>query len=179
MNKAILFLLIIAFLVPAVLFSEDIGLSENQLKAYNQQRFTFDFQSGSTGYIGSTGIMSMSNYRRWVPYQGFNKLSEFEFFKIAGYEKEANEAKVYNASRLGLLIGGLVALLGGEYLVLKSDTDAPGFTTGRVLVSSGGVATLIGAFMYLSNRYPSNIAVSVAEEYNNKLRKEIMKTINY
>ena len=116
----------------------------------------------------------MSGYKYWIPYLGFETITESEFFSLAGYKKEAIEAEKYNTTRTWVTIGGIVAALAGSLLYSMSDSDAPGYTTGMVIMSIGAGLAVGGSYMFLSNKYPLNIATNVADEFNSQLKLKIL-----
>lgn len=181
MRKFLFIVIAVFVLIPISLFSGnlniDIGLSDLQMREFSQKKLSFDFQSGSSGFMNfSTGIIAVNNYKHWVAYEGFSKLSEAEFFRITGYDREAKEVKKHNATRISLVIGGSLASILGVYLFASSLEGAPRQITGAVILSSGLASLVTGAYMLTSNRYPSNIAVTIAEDYNSKLKSEILNS---
>lgn len=181
MRKSIFIIIAVLILVPISLFSEslniDLGLSDQQMREFSQRKLSFDFQSGSSGFMNySTGLIAVNNYKHWVAYEGFSKLSEAEFFRITGYGREAKEVKKHNATRMGLVIGGSLAGILGAYLFSSSLEGAPRQISGVVILSSGLASLVTGAYMLTSNRYPSNIAVTIAEGYNSRLKSEILNS---
>jgi hypothetical protein len=157
--------------------ADEINLTADQMRLFNQQKLSFDTQSGSTGSISEYGSISLTNYKFWVPYQGFNKISEGDFFRIAGYEEEAKEVDSYLRVRNWLTFGGLGVMLAGVYLTETSGNtyDDPAYITGSLLAIVGSGAAAGGVFMFFSNKYPANIAENVAEDFNNRLKERILK----
>ena len=175
MKKFVTLFLVFLMLLPLSLFSEDIELTTEELKLFNQQKLSYDVQSGAFGGIGNYGSISMSTYKLWVPYQGFNQIGESDFFELAGYPKEAMEAEKYDNIRSGLSIAGLIATVLGGVIALSADYSSPRYYLGYGTMTIGASIATAGMYMYMQNKYPSNIAESVMTEYNNGLKLKIVE----
>lgn len=117
--------------------------------------------------------MSASQIKSWIGYQGFTRISETEFYSIAGYQREALEATKFAKTTSTMVWGGFgVAMAGlGIMLLTMNDFSSLGLYGGGVLVIGGSIPMLIGA--YRTNWSTVGNAISVAEEYNIRLKKKI------
>ncbi len=167
---AVLFLLVSGALFAAVSME---SLSEKEMTEFNRSRLSFETKAGTYGYFGDHGFWGEINYKYWVGYQGFSPVSEADFFDIAGYEKEAEEARRYERKTSDFLWGGLAAIAIGGILYLTSEDSSAREVSGVVLASGGSIAASIALFRMTTNRYPSNIARQVAEDFNARLLEDI------
>ncbi len=119
---------------------------------------------------------------KWEPYQGFNKISKYEFYNLLGLKEEAkryenflNRRKTWNVmtwSNLALGAGLMIAGLCVEeepvqnWLFLSSGVA---FT-----ISSVGFAVLEFGLVE-SNEFSVTFAVNAAQTYNQRLLEDLSK----
>ncbi len=176
MKKFSSLLLIICLLSPVYLFANTSisDLSPEEAREFFYSKLSYDTRSGFIGGLGEYGTFSATNYKYWIPYKGTEKIREHTFFEIAGYYDEATKARSYEKARSYAIWGGLAAVLGGLIISGMNDfDDSPGSNFGLILALGGSVSVSIGASMYTSNRYPSNIADMVADDYNSRLLRKL------
>ena len=191
MRKVILIVTAV-FLNNAIVFSQD--RTDDILKEFERQKLSVELVGQFSGSVSPyLGVMSGSTYNKWIGYQGFKKISESEFFQIAGFEKEANEALIYNESAKKELTGGIIAESVGlaiYFIGLFQKKEIPGEWIGDYyfpsynepdpnwpLVALGaGVATVGVVYIFKGSKKisrnwaPAQIALSSSEKYNEKLK---------
>ena len=151
-------------------------MTAEQQKQYERLKLSVEVKEIGMGSYGGGGI-SYASWRKWTAYEGFTKISEEEFFKKTGYEREAGKAAGYRKKGDLLFWGGTATCVTG--LVLMFSTAAADEFTGVMI---GGVMALGGLIpMYLgftyrqSNWAPYSTVDGVAEEYNRELYLKIIK----
>jgi hypothetical protein len=151
-------------------------LTLTQLKEFNKQKLSLELVGVGMGSYGS-GSISYSSWTKWKASQGFNPISESEFYKITGYEDLASKSKkrektgkTLKWTGLGLGVGGCVVM----FATMNSDSSAP--------LIAGASAALVGVgLMYgsmginTSNMKPYGVASGMADEYNLQLTITIKK----
>ena len=75
-------------------------MTPEQLQQFNRQRLTVEVGI-TTSVSGGFGALSMESYRLWTGRKGFGRLSEAEFYSIAGYPDESVQAAKYRKKALG------------------------------------------------------------------------------
>lgn len=116
----------------------------------------------------------VQNYKNWEGYLGGEKLSEAEFFKIAGYEREAQKAAAYHFQKSCLIYGGGgFGLIGCAIALIpwlsKPEEDIPTkpVAIGFSMLFVGFLIELVG-FQKPNCWSPVDFAVGVAGEYNQR-----------
>ena len=150
---------------------------------YIRSKLTVEVGEASKGVVYGSGF-SMSTWRKWQGYQGGIKVSEPEFFGIAGFDKESQIAqKRVDTRNLGTILGfggiGLAVIAipigesgkhpGGEF----GFTQRPNEGLGVAIMLTGFTISLIGLGIHLShkgNKYPAAFVIEVAENYNQNLK---------
>ncbi len=173
--KKVLIILMIVIVSTQLVFAKAAPLDSNEISEFTRSKLSFKTKSGSYGYLNDNGWFSGIDYDYWIGFQGFEKVSEPRFFEIAGYEEEAKEARKYHRTKNQLLVGGLISVVAGSLLLSSMHQDEHPYNDvlGVVLTGAGGVAFTVGSFMLFNNRYPSNIAQMVADDFNDRLMKQI------
>ena len=176
MKRLFTFCLAVIFLFTVVsysIFADDDDLTSDQRRLFNRIKLNVEAQGqafGTAGGNATTGVMvSGESWIKWTPYRGLTKISEGEFFRIAGYEEEGNAADRYHfTSRRTWLIGVIVTVVGGlGGALIGTSTDNFLFTAiGLVAMSGGAVAAVLGGIRMMKNLYPYVTAIDIAEEYN-------------
>jgi len=74
-------------------------------------------------------------------------------------------------------VGGLASMVAGSLLLSTMHADEHPYNDvlGAVLTGAGGVVFSVGTYMAFTNRYPSNIAEMVADDFNDRLIQQIRK----
>jgi len=168
----VLFLVAAGMSVYAVSMS---SLTQEEMTEFNRSRLSFETKAGSYGYFGDRGFWGEISYRYWVGYQGFSPVSEADFFAIAGYEQEAEEARLYEKKTSDLLWGSIAALALGGALFFTSEEGSSREVGGVILASGGSLVLTLALFRMTTNRYPSNIAQSVADDFNARLLEDLTR----
>lgn len=164
---------LVGLLIAAATLSAQEGLTARQEREYNESRLSVEVEyigEGSYGY----GTVSYQEWRKWTPYRGFEKISEADFFQIAGYDEQAEEAASFKQRNDRLFWGGLGACTVGLVVTLATattDTIAPAI--GGVASLGGLIAGGIGAAQRNRNCHPYETADRVARIYNRELLEEI------
>ena len=147
-----------------------------QLKSFNRQKLSLELEGVSMGSY-SYNIIAYSTWTKWSAYKGFDRISESEFYKIAGYEdlaykakKRENSGKFLTWSGLGMGVGGCIIMLA----TMDYESDTP--------IIVGALTSIVGfSLMYggigvnASNLTPYSTAHSIADEYNLGLTITIKK----
>ena len=78
-------------LLVGVCFGQTIAdLNAEQKLQYNRNKLSIDVVQKTIGGVAGNAVHSES-WNQWTAYQGLrNKITEYEFFTITGYENEAN-----------------------------------------------------------------------------------------
>jgi hypothetical protein len=158
------------------------SMTEEQLEAFNQGILIVDV--GLTSTFTGGFAWSLETYNRWKGFQGFARLSESQFYAIAGYPAEAQKAAAYRSVGWGLAIGGGAMVVGGllwMMLGVTADTYDPNWETkanwalyGGTVLSLGGVIPMwIGSSRLRKNWSSVEQAKIVADKYNRKLADKI------
>jgi len=185
----IVVLLIFMGVAPFYVQSESLteSMTEEELDEFNRNRLTVDVGTTSTltGGFGWSFGWSMESYERWTGRNGFDRLSESQFYAIAGYPVESQKAATYKKVGWGLAVGGGVMSFGGLlWMMLGSfndNYDDPNWDTktawslyGGMALSLGGIIPLwIGSSRVRKNWSSAEQAQTVAERYNRRLAKKI------
>lgn len=153
-------------------------LTPTQLKEYNKQKLTIEAWGSGRGSYGS-GNISYTYSTKWSAYQGFNRISEGDFYTMTGHYDLAEELKIYKKKGkkyrwigIGGIIGGGILAIGGASMENPS----------LALVLGGlGIEVLGGAFLITSfdinssNLKPYGVASGIADEFNSQLIITIRK----
>ena len=172
-----LFLLILASIVafPA-LCSDENDLSPDQRRLYNRLKLSVEAAGQTFGTVGPTTV-SAETWIKWTGYKGLNKVSEAEFFSIAGYEEEAVKAdRFHKVSRNTWLAGVIIAVGGGLGGIIAYEiTDVMAVSLVALGAAMGGaLPAVLGGIRMMKNLYPAVTAVDIADEYNAFLIKDII-----
>lgn len=171
--------------ITASLFAQTESMTAEQLEEFNRNRLTVDVGLVTSAVGGGFGVLSLESYRQWTGRQGFDRVSEAQFYRIAGYPIEAEKAAKYKTTGWALLIGGGGLMLGGFTWMLLGTTsldyDDPDYLTkmnrslygGLALALGGGIPFWIGSSRVRKNWSSAEQAQMVADAYNGKLAKKI------
>ena len=178
------YLLIIFSLLSFVLNQNIDDLSEEQKQKYNRNKITIETSLNTVGSTGSNTIVATTT-KRWSVYKGFDKISEEDFLRIAGYSDEANQAKKYTLknkriTRIGgaLFIISLGMIYYSESIEDDYDSDdynSPSYKWGDAAAWPFliGGSLLYGSLFFDPNRYTYGMVKDIADSYNRKLIQEI------
>jgi hypothetical protein len=179
-----------------VAFAQDLAndelssLTDEQKKEYNQSKLSVEVEGVVIGSYGS-GLWSGSSWRRWTAYKGFDRLSEERFFRVTGYDAEAEKARSYNASNSGMTAIGAILTVGGTIAALvgasktktthydygygingdleESDPDA-GLVYGGLIAAGIGSGLMYAGILGLSRNWaPYAVVEGITNEYNQKI----------
>ncbi len=173
--KKIILVFCFLFALSALSAVSMSSLTQREMVDFNRSRLSFETKSGTYGYFGDEGFFGEISYRYWVGYQGFERVSEADFFEIAGYKTEAKEARRYHEITWDIFWGGLLSTVAGTVLYYTSGVSDAKEVGGALLIAGGSVALSIAVFRMTTNRYPSNIAQSVADDFNERLIEDITR----
>jgi hypothetical protein len=167
------------------------------LSQYHQQRLQLELR-GSTGYLfeSSYPFATPTIYDHWSQWNvscANEPLSEEEFFRSAGLNKEAVAAKSFHKTSQILRTVGAIAVACGALLffadhertssqqrsgeITDNTSSLSPMAIGATMLAIGGSATLVIGFVREGNMYPYSKARTVADEYNQKLILNIQKTL--
>lgn len=153
-------------------------LSPEQKRALNNEKLVVEAFGQGFGGIGATGTINVTTWTSWIAYKGFSQISEAEFFSVAGYEREAENAISFHETGVTLRIAGFSLLGIGliSSLGIGMPTDSDVFIWGGLIsVLAGAVPTMLGMLRLNQNRYPYTMASDIAEEFNAFLIRELKK----
>jgi len=190
--------------------ADSIGrsLDPNQMREYRRQRLSVKIQTERLETIEITGNRyenvfgqtvtnrtiqrSGDTYKEWVPYKGFDRTTEVEFFKTAGYPDLAREAKDFHThTKSAIDHGGLAFAIGfggvgGVVAIAGALGDGEEARTGRnvglgflgagvliglldAIITPGGERYEVGPPM----RFPASQVSGISGEYNQELYKKL------
>jgi hypothetical protein len=159
------------------------SMTEEQLAEFNRNRLSVDVSIVAVGLVSGIAVES---HRRWEGRQGFEQLSESQFYAIAGYPEQAEKAGIYKQGGWALLIGGGAMCVGGlawmTFGITSLEYDDPDYSTkmntslygGMVLSLVGLLPLFIGERRVRTNWSSVQQARMVADEYNRKLAEKIL-----
>jgi len=84
-------------------------MTEELLEEFNRNRLTADV---GIAFSGGWGVVTAN--RKCTGRQGFEKLSEAQFYEIAGYPEQAEKAAKYKTIGWALVIGRGAMFVGGS-----------------------------------------------------------------
>ena len=177
-------------------------LDEVQILEFNRRKLTVEKVAESTRRIGLYRRLLLKNIDAWCAFRGSvdaaNKIDLEEFFRIAGYEEEAELVKVnLEVAYRKCGVGGVFSIAGItgmcypktethiEYFKYLSgwghvqhreweEVTHPMLVPGAVFTILGSVIWYQGARERLQPGIPYQTAADIADEYNNRLINEIM-----
>lgn len=186
----------------------EASLDLDQLRDYRRQRLSVKIQTERQETIEITGNRyknvfgqtvtrrtvqrSGDTYKEWIPYKGFDRTTEVEFFKTAGYPELAREAEDFHVdnkssiNNAGAAFGFSFSAVGGGFAIAGALSDGDAARRGRnvglgflgagalillldAVITSGGEHYELGPPM----RFPADQVSGIAGEYNRKLYREL------
>ena len=180
-------------------YSQDIGsLTIEQKKEYNRRKLTVELLSkadatgGAASFGGGTiaGLSAVSS-TSWRAFEGVGSpLTPEEFFRVAGYNKEAQDLKKKNEYLNNKAALGLVLLFGGFIgsLIPVEEKQEDPYSRGYDLYETtfpyfipGTIAWIVGYYLafavtaeYTTPVAPFQVAAEIADEYNKKIINELI-----
>ena len=149
------------------------------MRTYERSKLVVALGSGMLPRYPHRYSYHRSLSRRWIAFQGIRSIDEDEFFRIAGYLEEAEEAASYQRLNRILGWGGLGAmLLGGIMIYIQATTDihtrstALG-TTGLALGTIGLPLAIIGGVRSSRNMAPFSSVHDIANQYKHELHVKL------
>ncbi len=153
-------------------------LTDTQLEELAQQRFTIEMP-GLQILTDSGDEVLLGYSRHWVPYRGYERISEARFFELTGNSELAAQAKRSHRNKMLLMgLGGLSVITGAVLLARDNSTsDGFGFNvgpkiTGGLLLTLGGGTMGFTAVSMRQRKAPYWIAEDIAQSYNASLDGE-------
>lgn len=180
MTTRLLFVALVFFLfaLPAVGQSAE-PLSTLQSQEYKQKSLAVDL-SGLQVSDSSGDVLEIGCTICWVPYRGYERLSERSFFEIAGQDRLAREVQRSRRNKyIAMGLGGLSMIAGAVLLsnnFPKREFENPKVGQvflGGLLIGGGGAAVSFSALKLRARSIPYTIAQDVAFQYNNQLQEEL------
>ena len=179
MKKVLSVIVLVSFCSVFIFSQEETSLRE---------LLNIDIKVTGYGTVNSLSpnfaVGSYTSVKKWTPYLGFTRISEPDFFSIAGYDKEAiasekyaKKVEIWGWSGLGILAVGLSIFLSGlikSYNVEEySDEYWDTFDTRSVGASIVLVYLLpLGVSLYYAGNNWATVgqAQYVADEYYGKIK---------
>lgn len=181
MNKTILLLLI--FYITCVLAQEkSVQFLQNKLTVEVEKKIIascvdWDNYLTQSARIGGAKLR-IKELKKWDGYKGGFKISEWEFFKTAGFPKYGQVAKSYHSKKKTLLIGGLTLGISGGVMTGffgAQYQEEPDKAKVPLLIGIGlliiGTPMAIIAESQPDRKFPVSFAIEVADDYNKRLKK--------
>ena len=174
------------------------GLNEEQRKFYMKNKLNVEFKTKIQG-----GAISGVTSTKWEAYKGFDKISEEQFFQLAGYTDERNHSFSYRNDSKKMIWGGCMSVIVGLIVFSSgeptfsewhdlgcSDDNTDDWTadpeckklrkkwtmingSGFIMIISGSISAVYGGMRLDKNWAPYSSVQGISEEYNDKLIKEI------
>ena len=180
----------IILLTYVSLFSQERenDLTEVQSKEFKRSKLTIETYGQSTGSFSTgLGLTSGSSWRQWRAYEGFNPMTEGDFFRMTGYTDEATNADKYHRETETMINYGVLGSIGGLGIMLVgySQTKTTNYAVlGEIeesdpnygLVIIGGIISLAGSAAAFNGRARRNMnwapyatVSGITDEYNKNL----------
>ncbi|MEE8440563.1 MAG: hypothetical protein V3S41_02485, partial [Spirochaetia bacterium] len=165
-------------IVPASVLADEVDLTPDQMKIFSTRRLSVEvggmmYAGGSVSPTGGVTV-SGSSWTIWTPYEGFRKISESEFFEVAGYPDEAAEAAEFRKTSFIIWGSGLGALTVSLLLLplaLNGNTGA--FALQMIMMAGGATAALLGGLRIGKNWAPVDMAIDIADVHNQDIVRSI------
>jgi hypothetical protein len=146
-----------------------------QQNVYNQHRLSVEpraraqFGAGRYGASGESWIV-------WDAWEGYQRISEGDFFRRVGLPQQAQMADSYRQGGKTLEWTGLALTGGGLALMFASCCKNTTMVTVGAALSLGGlVPVFIGTNRLKHNRFPYSSVTGLAAAYNENLRQRILR----
>ena len=177
-------------------------LSEEQMLEFNRRKLIVEKVSESTRRVGLSRRLLLRNIDAWCAFRGStapaNEISFEDFFRIAGYNEEAELVEInldvaYRKCGVGgvFSIAGITGMcypktethierslyycgLGPMQIKEWEEITHPMLVPGALFTILGSVIWYQGARERLQPGIPYQTAADIADEYNNRLMHEII-----
>ena len=112
---------------------------------------------------------------QWDAYQGFSRISKYDFLKTAGYPEQSEKIRISNNDSCQKLIIGTIAIAAGIGVHSLGDQDLSKQETRVIRTVGVGIGltgtyfTIKGLYRLYRNQTPYSAAKQIAEDYNKKL----------
>jgi hypothetical protein len=193
---------LITILFPLIVTAQEASwtwpLSEEQQKAYTREKLSVEIQGMTLGSYSASlysGTFAAASWRRWTAYQGFEPLSEVQFFALTGYPREAAQAQSYKSNNDAMtavgcvlgIVGGVVAIVGATKKTtthydygygiqgdIEESDPSEGMVLGGLVVSTVGWALMYSGIVGSSKNWaPAAVVQEIADTFNKKVLQEI------
>jgi hypothetical protein len=169
--------------------AQNSGLNPEQNQTFMKRKLSVEVVGRSQYSVNySAGTGSGVRWRQWLAYEGFARISEPEFFRRAGYKREALAAEEYHAatrrtlwqagcaSVTGLLLSGIALAAGNSYDDAWEPAAVPWTIAGIVGIctaTAGALCSMGGWKRMDTNWAPVSTVEGIADEYNHRLRDSL------
>ena len=154
-------------------------LNAEQKLQYNRNKLSIDVVQKTIGGVAGNAVHSES-WNQWTAYKGLrNKINEYEFFTITGYENEANTIKenyIKSKSKLvnsKIMFGASLSLYAIGWFLIDDNLKLPILIGSPFLGVYGFTKYLFTMFSLEQNFAPYSAVKPIMEEYNKDLIKDI------
>ncbi|MEM7255920.1 MAG: hypothetical protein AAF404_00875 [Pseudomonadota bacterium] len=156
-------------------------LSEKQETQFRQQSLTVELPGLQV--LNEFGEeVSVGYSQRWIPYQGYKRISEIQFFQLTGNDVLARQAQRSRRNKLITLgLGGLSVIAGTALLVSNNNFPSEGDNgfhmrsklAGGLMMALGASTVSFSAMRLYQQKAPYWIAQDVAASYNDQLLEDL------
>jgi hypothetical protein len=170
---------LILLAMASVLHAQVPDLTAEERRVFERSKLSVEVSGAAAlAYQPELGVGSVSTWRKWQGIHGFNRITEEQFFRIAGFEHEATRAAEYRRDSHLMVAGGLAALIVGGALIIsgiEQDTAAGPYFLGTILFAGGTGIGIYGGFRLERNWAPYASVRDGADQYNATLIQEIVR----
>ncbi|MCX6639116.1 MAG: hypothetical protein NTW14_01370 [bacterium] len=170
---------IIAILMALALSQNQINASDQPITTgsvnnqYDNSKLTIHFK-GLSDDLKTISEADAQN-RKWIPYQGINRITEYNFYLKTGKDAEAKSAYKKESLNHGLFATGFFYLIIGNFLFYQQPDNVT--RTGGALVSSlGGSLLILSAVIPKKNCTSLENAIKYTQQYNDDLKNRFSIT---
>jgi len=173
------FLIVLCLLVAGSatrLESQQPALSPEQQRVYDVRQLAVEAVGGGSR-AGAGGAAWAASWTRWNAFEGSNRISEGEFFRRAGFPRQAALADEWRRSGRAPMGWGIAMCAAGVGLMIAGvrESDWSRKVTG-LTVGAAGLGLAVPAWQRLrQNRLPLATAEGIADAYNAGLRERILR----
>ena len=189
MKRLILLVLILLGSV-SICFAQDMDdLTDDQKKEYNRRKLTVERVTESSGGMGWYWSFFSKRVDTWRAFKGLaNQIEAEEFFRITGYEEEADQVQTNLEAANSKITLGVVLYAGGLVASVMPKTETvnldyysyeeityPYLIPGTIAWAGGLYLWYDGMMKKLKPVAPYETAADIADTFNKNLLKEITK----
>jgi len=184
-------LLVSTLLIMANLFGQSAdSLSSEQKKEYNRKKLTVEKVTETSGGMGWYWGLFAKRVDTWRAFKGLDtQIDVDEFFRITGYDQEAEKVRVNKEAASTRITAGIVLYSAGliASIIPKTETTDLGYGITYDEVSypyllPGTIAWIGGIYLWYDGTLkklkpvaPYQSAADIAAEYNKHLIESIIK----